>query len=143
MKQMKRELSSLVKSLNALTQKVEKMIHKIEAAEETQAKPKKAAVPKKDAKKTAKNSKAAPTRKTAKKPAVQKASKKLSETNTPQHMSDKVLEIIQSAPDGVTTDEIIEQTGLSKRQVWGIVSKAKKAGKIAAAKRGSYISSQS
>jgi hypothetical protein len=34
MKQTKRELTSLIKSLEALTQKVEKMIGKIEAADQ-------------------------------------------------------------------------------------------------------------
>jgi len=142
-KQMRREMTSLVKSLKTLTEKVEKMINKIDAAEKTQAKPKKPATPKKAAKKTAKPKKATSIKKAAKELAAKKASKKSYESRATQQMSDKVLDIIQSSPDGVTTDQIIEQTGLSKRQVWGIVSRAKKAGKIAAVKRGSYMPGQS
>ncbi|MDQ1336835.1 MAG: hypothetical protein QG552_3785, partial [Thermodesulfobacteriota bacterium] len=48
---------------------------------------------------------------------------------------------IQSAADGMTTDQIMEQTGLTKRQVWGIVSRSKKAGKLKTGKRGIYIAS--
>jgi len=138
---MKRELTSVIKNLNALTQKIEKMIAKIETAEKSQAQPKKTAVPKKAEKKTTESSKGAATKKAAKKPAVKKASKKATETKAPGEMTDKVLSLIQSAPEGMDTAQIMDQTGLNKKQVWGIVSRAKKAGKIKAGKRGIYIAS--
>lgn len=132
----------MISNLKSLTQKVEKMIAKIEAAENFQTQQKKTAVQIKPARKTAKESKAASTKKAAKKPA-KTVPRKSSETKAPEQTSLKVMEIIQFATEGVTTDQIIEQTGLSKRQVWDIVSKAKRAGKIASAKRGIYIASQS
>jgi len=139
--QMKRELTSVIKNLNALTQKVEKMINKIESAEKSQAKPKKMAVPKKAGKKTAESSKGVATKKAAKKPAVKKASKKAPETMAPGEMTGKVLSLIKSAPEGMDTAQIMDQTGLNKKQVWGIVSSAKKAGKLKTGKRGIYIAS--
>jgi len=140
-KQMKRELTSVIKNLNALTHKIEKMIARIESAKKPQAQPKKTAVPKKAIKKTAESSKGAATKKAAKKPVVKKASKKASESKVPGEMTDKVLSLIHSAPEGIDTARIMDQTGLNKRQVWGIVSRAKRAGKIKAGNRGLYIAS--
>jgi len=142
MKQTKKDLTSFIKSLNALTQKIEKMIDRIESAKKHQAQPKKTAVPKKAIKKTAESSKAPSTKKPSKKPA-KKAPTKSPQTKAPEQISDSVLGIIQSAPDGVTTDQIIEKTDLNKKQVWGVISKAKRAGKIASPRRGIYTPSQS
>lgn len=138
---MKRELTSVIKNLKALTQKVEKMSDKIESAKKPQAKPKKTAVPKKAIKRTAESSEGAATKKAAKRPTVKKASKKAFETKMPGKMTEKVLSLIQSAPEGMNTAQIMDQTGLDKKQVWGIVSRAKRAGKIKAGKRGIYIAS--
>lgn len=134
MKQMKREMASLAKGLKALIQKVEKILSKIDTPEKPEAKPK-------TAKKAVKPGKAATPKKPVEKPAAKKAPKKPSEIKATGEMSDAVLSLIQSTAEGVNTDQIIEQTGFSKAQVWGIVSRAKKAGKIKTGKRGIYVAS--
>ena len=79
--------------------------------------------------KKARQSKKAPIAK-GKKPAKQ--SKKGSNVNT-------VLTLIQDSPEGITTTELVEKTGLTDKQIWAIVSNAKKAGKIKQKKRGVYV----
>ncbi|MFH2120200.1 MAG: hypothetical protein ABIJ25_07390 [Pseudomonadota bacterium] len=54
-------------------------------------------------------------------------------------MSKAVLALIQDSPEGITTTELKEKTGLTDRQIWAIISSAKKAGKIKKAKRGVYV----
>ena len=54
-------------------------------------------------------------------------------------MSKAVNALIQDSPDGITTTELKEKTGLKEWQIWNIIKKAKKAGKIKLAKRGVYI----
>ena len=54
-------------------------------------------------------------------------------------MSKAVLALILDSPEGITTTELEEKTGLKDRQIWAIISHAKKAGKIRQAKRGVYV----
>jgi len=42
------------------------------------------------------------------------------------------------APEGISTVELKEKTGLAERQIWSIVNRASKAGKIKKVKRGIY-----
>ena len=49
-----------------------------------------------------------------------------------------VLELIQGAPEGISTTELKKKTKLSERQIWSIVDRAAKAGKIQKIKRGVY-----
>jgi hypothetical protein len=51
---------------------------------------------------------------------------------------DAVVSLIQGAPEGISTAELKTKTGLNKRQIWGIVNRASKEGKIRKAKRGLY-----
>ena len=51
---------------------------------------------------------------------------------------DSVLGLIQGSADGISTTELKKQTGLSERQIWSIVDRAAKVGKIRKIKRGSY-----
>lgn len=53
-------------------------------------------------------------------------------------MSKTVLALIQGSPDGITSTELKEKTGLKDRQIWAIISNAKKKGKIKQGKRGVY-----
>ena len=39
----------------------------------------------------------------------------------------------------MNTDQIMKQTGLDKRQVWGTINRAKKEGKVKTVKRGVYV----
>ena len=54
-------------------------------------------------------------------------------------MSKAVLALILDSPEGITTTELEEKTGLKDKQIWAIISNAKKAGKIKQAKRGVYV----
>lgn len=54
-------------------------------------------------------------------------------------MSKAVLALIQDSPEGIAMTELKEKTGLADRQIWPIISVAKKRGKIKQAKRGVYI----
>jgi hypothetical protein len=51
---------------------------------------------------------------------------------------DKVLGLIQASTEGISTAELKEKTGLAEHQIWSIVDRAKKEGKIRKAKRGLY-----
>ncbi|MEI7637705.1 MAG: hypothetical protein WCJ37_10395 [Syntrophus sp. (in: bacteria)] len=53
-------------------------------------------------------------------------------------MSEAVLALIQSSPEGISTAELKEKTGLAERQIWSIIAIAKKSGKIKQEKRGVY-----
>ncbi len=50
-----------------------------------------------------------------------------------------VLDLVQGSKKGVTTTELEKKTGLSARQIWAILYKAKKEGKVKKAGRGVYI----
>ena len=49
-----------------------------------------------------------------------------------------VVELIQESKEGLSTADLKEKTGLSERQIWTIVNRAKKEGKIKKMKRGLY-----
>ena len=53
-------------------------------------------------------------------------------------LSKLVLTLIQSSTEGISTAELKEKTGLKERQIWPIISRAKKIGKIKQVKRGMY-----
>lgn len=86
----------------------------------------------------------AETKATAKIPATKKAGKverKKTVATGLQQLSqfDKVVGLIQGRQNGITTSELTEKTGLTRRQIWGITSRALKFGKIKKAKRGLYL----
>ena len=121
MKQMKKEVESLVKELKSLTQKTEKIVKALEKLEKDQVKSKPV---KKAVKKTA-------VKKTAKKPTTSKVAR--------GSVTDAIMGVIQANSEGVNTDQIMEQTGLNKIQVWGTINRAKKEGKVKTVKRGIYV----
>ena len=51
---------------------------------------------------------------------------------------DAVVGLIQGSIEGITTAELKERTGLAERQIWSIVNRAAKSGKIQKVKRGVY-----
>jgi hypothetical protein len=55
------------------------------------------------------------------------------------NMSKTVLALILDSPEGITTTELEEKTGLKDKQIWAIIANAKKAGKINQATRGVYV----
>ena len=52
---------------------------------------------------------------------------------------DSVLTLILKSQKGITTTELMGKTGLTQQQIWGVIYRAEKEGKIAKAKRGLYI----
>ena len=117
MKQMKKDVNALTKGLKALTQKVEKIFKALGKLEKPQAKPK-----------------------PVKKPAVKKTAKKPTENKAPKgSVTGAIMGVIQASRKGVNTDQIMKQTGLNKRQVWGTITRAKREGKVKSIKRGIYV----
>jgi hypothetical protein len=112
MKELQRDLQSVLKSLRALTQKTEKMIKRLEKLDKAQA----AKKPK------AKATKKAP----AKKPA------KLSASGT-------VLAIIKRSRKGIDTATLEKKTGFEGRKIWDIIYSLKKQGKIKSERKGLYV----
>ena len=51
-----------------------------------------------------------------------------------------VIRFIQRSTEGISTAELKEKTGLAERQIWSIVDRAGKEGKIRKMKRGLYAS---
>jgi hypothetical protein len=72
------------------------------------------------------------TQKLAKKQIRVKKKKKVSNT-------DAILTFIKDSKNGVTTAGLKEKAGLTDKQIWGIIYKAEKQGKIKKAKRGVYV----
>ena len=56
---------------------------------------------------------------------------------------DAVMTLIKKGKKGVTTADLMKKTGLTQRQIWGVIYQAEKDGKIAKAKRGVYVSAVS
>lgn len=52
---------------------------------------------------------------------------------------DAIVSMIRRAEEGVTTSALKEKTGLSERQIWSVVYRAEKQGKIKKTKRGLYV----
>ena len=68
------------------------------------------------------------------------AMKKEGKTKTAKRTAtDRVLALIKKSPEGISSEAIIKQTGLQKKTVYGIVTKAKKEKKLKSPKRGMYI----
>ena len=53
--------------------------------------------------------------------------------------TEKVLSLIEGSKNGISTDEIMKQSGLEKRAVYAILTRAKKTGKVRSPKRGFYL----
>jgi len=51
---------------------------------------------------------------------------------------DAVVSLIQGAPDGISTADLKIKTGLDESQIWNIVTRASKEGRIRKVKRGVY-----
>jgi len=51
---------------------------------------------------------------------------------------DTVVGLVQASTEGISTAELKEKTGLAESQIWNIVNRAKKEGKIRKVKRGLY-----
>ena len=52
--------------------------------------------------------------------------------------ADTVVALVNGSEGGITTSALKEKTGLTERQIWSIVYRAQKQGKIKKTKRGMY-----
>jgi hypothetical protein len=86
--------------------------------------------------------KAAPEKKVEKKPTLSKPSRVSKVKKAPAKKKvtniDTVVGLIQGAPEGISTAELKTKTGLAETQIWNIVTRASKIGKIKKVKRGVY-----
>ena len=112
MKELKRDLQSMVKSLKELTEKTEKMIKRLEKLDKAQAakKPKAKAVKKAVAKKPA----------------------KLSANET-------VLAIIKKSRKGIDKAALIKKTGFEGKKIKNTTYRLTKQGKIKKDRKGLYV----
>jgi hypothetical protein len=113
------KLQSMISGTAPKTVKMKKESKAVEAAPKKKAEKYPKAVKPTIAKKIKKTGKKAPTEKKV--------------TNI-----DAVVSLIQGAPEGISTTELKEKTGLVESQIWSIVNHAAKAGKIRKVKRGVY-----
>jgi hypothetical protein len=119
MKQLKKDLKAVLKSLKTLTKKTEQMAKRLVKLEKAQASKKpRAKKPKARAKITKKN--------VAKKPAKATA-------------IDTVFTIIKSSKKGVDPATLRKKTGFDKKKIWNNINMLKKKGKIKSVDRGVYV----
>jgi hypothetical protein len=125
MKKLKKDLETILKALNGLTQKVEKLQEQIGEETKPTKKPKTTAVKKKAVKK-------APAKKAAPKKAVQKKAKPATAVET-------VLVIIKRSKKGVGMAALMEKTGYNQKKIANLVFKLRKQGKIKTVVKGVYV----
>jgi hypothetical protein len=77
--------------------------------------------------------------KTKKKTGPKKVSKKIPKKVSKKTLSDSVVRFIRGSEEGITTAALKEKTGLAESQIWSIVNRAEKQGKIKKIKRGIYV----
>jgi uncharacterized membrane protein len=65
--------------------------------------------------------------------------KKVSKKVPKETLLDMVVRVIRSSGAGITTAVLKEKTGLAEGQIWSIVYRAEKQGKIKKTKRGIYV----
>ena len=130
MTKLKKDLEAILKALNGLVQKVEKLQEQIAEENKPTKKPKAKAVKKKAVKKT-------PTKKiAAKKAAPKKAVRKKAK---PVTAADTVLAIIKRYKKGVGNAALMEKTGYNQKKIANLVFKLRKQGKIKSVDKGVYV----
>ncbi len=122
MKQLKKELESTAKTLNALAVKINAISKKLGGAEKAKPASKPAAKVVKKAVKARPAKKSAPKKKAA-----------------PVTASDTVLKLVGRYKRGIKTAAIKEKTGYNEKKVQNIVFKLRKQGKIKSAVKGVYV----
>lgn len=74
---------------------------------------------------------------------VRKAKKAKAETGkkkaAKETQMDAIVSLVRRAEGGITTSVLKEKTGLAERQIWSVVYRAEKQGKIKKMKRGLYV----
>jgi hypothetical protein len=120
---LKKDLAGVVKSLKALTKKTEKMKKKLRAVEKAQAK----AMAKKSPS------------------LVGRPRKKSAGAGVPGRRASKttavtaVFAVIKRSRKGVTTEQIMKNTGFDEKKVWNVINRLKSQGMVKSAQRGIYV----
>jgi len=122
MKQLKKDLESTAKTLNALAAKIDAISKKMGGAKKAKPAPKPARKVEKKAVKAKPVKKSAPKKKAA-----------------PITASDTVLKIVGRYKRGIKTAAIKAKTGYNEKKVQNIVFKLRKQGKIKSAVKGVYV----
>jgi hypothetical protein len=130
MTKLKKDLEAILKALNGLAQKVEKLQEQIGEETKPTKKSKAKAVKKKAVKKTPIKKIAA--KKAAPKKAVRKKAK-------PVTAADTVLAIIKRYKKGVGNAALMEKTGYNQKKIANLVFKLRKQGKIKSIDKGVYV----
>jgi uncharacterized protein YdaU (DUF1376 family) len=130
MTKLKKDLEAILKALNGLAQKVQKLQERIGEEIKPTKKPKAKAVKKKTVKK-------APARKVAAKKAAHK--KAVPKKAKPATAADTVLAIINRYKKGVNNAALMEKTGYNQKKISNLVFKLRKQGKIKSVDRGVYV----
>ena len=130
MTKLKKDLEAILKALNGLAQKVEKLQEQIGEETKPTKKSKAKAVKKKAVKKTPIKKIAA--KKAAPKKAVRKKAK-------PVTAADTVLAIIKRYKKGVGNAALMEKTGYNQKKIANLVFKLRKQGKIKSVDKGVYV----
>jgi len=125
MKNLKKDLKAILKTLNGLDQKVQKLQEQI-----VETKPKAKTVKAKAVKKTVVKKVA------VKKVAVKKAAPKKA---TPATAVDTVFAIIKKTKKGVGMAALMEKTGYNQKKIANLVFKLRKQGKIKTVAKGVYV----
>ena len=127
MNQMKKDLKTVAKDLEKLTQKTERMVNWLKKLEKAQAAKK--AKPKAVRK--------AVTKRAVTKKAVTRKAVTRKPTKTPAR--DTVLAIIKGSKKGVDTVALRKKTGFEGRKIGDIIYRLKKQGKIKTEGKGLYV----
>jgi hypothetical protein len=122
MKQLKKDLESTAKMLNALAAKIDAISNKMGGAKKAKPGPKPAAEAVEKAVKAKPVKESAPKKKAA-----------------PITASDTVLKIVGRYKRGIKTAAIKDKTGYNEKKVQNIVFKLRKQGKIKSAVKGVYV----
>jgi hypothetical protein len=120
MKNLKKDLEGVLKALNGLVQKVQKLQEQIAEENKPTKKPKAKAVKK------------APAKKAAPKKAVPKKAKPVTAVDT-------VLAIIKNSKKGVNMAALMEKTSYNQKKIANLVFKLRKQDKIKSVDRGVYL----
>lgn len=82
-----------------------------------------------------------PRRKAKAKPGRKRAAKKRVTRKKPakETATNAVVNTITKSKKGATTEQIKTKTGFDEKKIWGIITRAKKEGKIKSQKRGIYV----
>jgi len=134
MKNLKKDLTAVVKGLNALSKKVDGLVATLTKTEKKPQVKKRKAAPRPAAKKAVKA-----TRKVVKK-VVRKAAPKVAvkRKKAPQTDSDKVFQVIKRYKRGADVPKIKARTGFNDKKISNIIHRAFKRGMIKRVGRGVY-----